>query len=68
MAQDRASRALDRIERAIARIEAAASHGGTSADAGADLNGLQEAHQALRGKVQGAIAQIDRLLEMEDAR
>jgi hypothetical protein len=64
------SQALGRIEQAIARIEAAASRGGTqrSAADGAELEDLRETHRALRGKVESAIAQIDRLLETEGAR
>ena len=70
MGQERVSQALGRIERAIARIEAAASTGGASkpADGGAEVESLRTAHDALRGKVQSAIAQIDRLLETEGAR
>ena len=61
MADERAMFALGRIERALARIEAAA--GRTSAPShNGQLHDLQQAHQALRGKVEGAIAQIDRLL------
>ena len=62
------SQALGRIERAIARIEAAGSGGGHSGADGAEVEALRQAHEALRGKVQGAIAQIDRLLESEGAR
>ena len=70
MGQDRVSQALGRIERAIARIEAAGSNGSRQPPAAdnSELDGLKEAHEALRGKVQGAIAQIDRLLETEGAR
>jgi hypothetical protein len=69
MGQERVSQALGRIERAIARIEAAASGGGVQRPSagGAEIDGLREAHEALRGKVQSAIAQIDRLLEAEGA-
>jgi hypothetical protein len=70
MGQERVSQALGRIERAIARIEAAGSGGGGQGPAAdsAEVDGLREAHEALRGKVQSAIAQIDRLLETEGAR
>ena len=65
MSDERAVAALERIERALNRIEAAGAQ--TQAPAGAaddgELLALQEAHQALRGKVEGAIAQIDRLLD-----
>ena len=58
------SHALNRIETAIARIEAAAAPGGAQPSAAdrAEFENLKEAHEALRGKVQGAIAQLDRLL------
>ena len=61
------SGALNRIEDAIARIEAAAAGGGAqpSAEDNAEVEGLREAHEALRGKVQSAIAQLDRLLAPE---
>ena len=61
------SQALNRIEDAIARIEAAAASGGAqpSAADNAEVEGLKQAHQALRGKVQSAIAQLDRLLAPE---
>ena len=68
MGQERVSQALGRIEQAIARIEAAASRGGAPAGAPHEIESLRQAHEALRGKVQGAIAQIDRLLETEGAR
>jgi hypothetical protein len=61
MGDDRALTALARIERALARLEAAA--GNPAAPAAAGDGALAEAHQALRGKVERAIAQIDRLLE-----
>jgi hypothetical protein len=63
MSDDRALQAIGRIERAIARIEAAATKVTEPAprdDSG--LRELREVHQALRGKVEGAISQIDRLL------
>jgi hypothetical protein len=68
MAQEKLSGALDRIDRALARIEAAASRmPAGSPEGGAELEELRQAHEALRGKVQGAIRQIDRLLELEDS-
>lgn len=63
MGADRALQAIARIERAVARLEAsatrprAAPQGGTGTDAR-----LAAAHAQLRGKVEGAIAQIDALL------
>ena len=59
------ARALDsiaRIERALARIEAA---GRRSGDSSAELSDLRRAHQTLRARVEGAIGEIDRLLESE---
>jgi hypothetical protein len=67
MADQRALAAIDRIERAIARIAAAAAR--PAAPAGDDeLRRLREAHAALRGRVEGAIGQIDRLLDTAEAR
>jgi hypothetical protein len=66
MAQDRMSQALERIDKAFARIEAAASRApAASGNSSAELDSLRQAHQALRGKIHGAIQQIDRLLEVE---
>ena len=62
MGQERLSDALGRIERAIARAEAAAGRRGAQPSAEPDA-GLREAHDTLRGKVESAIAQLDRLLE-----
>jgi hypothetical protein len=67
MAEDRAAEAIARIERALARIEAAAAAPRAAPDEGEELQRLCETHQALRGKVESAIAQIDRLLEREEA-
>jgi hypothetical protein len=66
MADERALAAISRIERALARIEAASSRPrpGPAADS-EDLRQLRDVHQALRAKVEGAIGQIDRLLEAE---
>lgn len=62
MTSERAIEAMERIERAIARIEAAAAAPRPAARDDGELEQLREAHQALRGHVEGAIAQIDRLL------
>ena len=54
-----------RIERALARIEAAAAQPAPRrrrADR-PSWSALRDAHQALRAQVEGAIGQIDRLLE-----
>ena len=65
MNDERAALALDRIDRALARIEAAASN---PPDDGAarELRSLQERHEALRTKVEGAVSQIDELLARQD--
>jgi hypothetical protein len=64
MGQERVDQAIGRIERALARLEGAA--GRPSASAGTADNGeiteLRRVHRNLRGKVEGSIAQIDRLL------
>ena len=63
MPDERAIIAIGRIERALARIEGEAGRlNGASADDG-QLQLLRERHQALRGKIEGAISQIDRMLE-----
>jgi GTP1/Obg family GTP-binding protein len=67
MADQRALAAIDRIERAIARIEAAAARPAAPAD-DSELQRVSAAHRALRGRVESAIAQIDRLLETAEAR
>ena len=60
MKDERAEKAIQRIENALARIDAAATNKPPRDDS--DLRELREVHQALRGKVEGAISQIDRLL------
>lgn len=61
MRDERATAALERIERALARIQDATSKAPAPRD-DSELMKLREVHQALRGKVEGAISQIDRLL------
>jgi hypothetical protein len=63
MPDERATLALSRIERSLGRIEAAAQKLQQPAprDDG-ELRELRQVHQALRGKVEDAISQIDRLL------
>ena len=63
MADQRALDAISRIERALARIEAAGARAQATAGNGAELEQLRGAHQSLRMRVEGAIGQIDRLLE-----
>jgi hypothetical protein len=63
MGQDRVVIAIARIERALARIEAAAGRPSpASMDGDSGASELRAAHLALRGRVEGAIAQIDGLL------
>jgi chromosome segregation ATPase len=61
MADQRALDAINRIERALARIEA----GARNAAPAEKLQQVRAAHQALRSRVEGAIGQIDHLLETE---
>lgn len=56
--------AIARIEKALARIESAVGNAPPPRDDN-ELLRLREVHQALRNKVEGAISQIDRLLELE---
>jgi hypothetical protein len=63
MADERAAAALERIERALARVEAAAAKPAKKGAGEGELLELREVHRALRGKVESAIAQIDRLIE-----
>jgi hypothetical protein len=73
MGQERAIEAISRIEQALARIEAAsaavqatsAADGAVPAEAPDER--LHRAHVALRSRVEGAIAQIDRLIESEES-
>ena len=62
MSEERALAAIARIERALARIEASAEQRAASPRAEPELRQLRQVHEALRGRVEGAIAQIDRLL------
>ena len=63
MGDTRALDAIARIERALARIEASGRKSSQSSSDPAELVELRGAHQALRARVEGAIGQIDRLLE-----
>ncbi|HEX8574022.1 MAG TPA: hypothetical protein VF759_14860 [Allosphingosinicella sp.] len=60
MGQDRAELAIGRIERAVARIESAATRG--LQNLAPDDGALREAHEALRGRVREALAQLDGLI------
>ena len=67
MGQDRVTVALDRIEKALTRLESAPQGRDSPAMADAsELANLRTVHQKLRGRVETAIAQIDRLLETAD--
>ena len=55
--------AIARIERALARIEASSRTSAADSADPAELAALRDAHRALRDRVEGAIGQIDRLLE-----
>jgi hypothetical protein len=64
MGQERVDQAIGRIERALARLEAVAAQPSRStgmADDG-EIIELRRSHQQLRGRVEGAITQIDQLL------
>ena len=63
MSDERALAALARIEQALARIEEAAGRQPKAPSAEPELRQLRAVHEALRGRVEGAIAQIDRLLQ-----
>lgn len=64
MADIRAMTAIDRLERALARVEQSAAKK-TAPDPRNDneLIELRQVHQTLRSKVEGAISQIDRMIE-----
>jgi hypothetical protein len=67
MGQERVNVALARIESALARLESAAADR-PSAPHQTETAELRQAHLALRGRVESAIAQIDELLEAEGSR
>ncbi|HEV7658289.1 MAG TPA: hypothetical protein VGO55_00430 [Allosphingosinicella sp.] len=56
---------MSRIERALSRIETAARRPKPpgNGDDSAELEQVRDAHRKLRSRVEGAIGQIDRLLE-----
>jgi hypothetical protein len=62
MSEERALAAIARIEQALARIESASERPPAAPRPEPELRELREVHEALRGRVEGAIAQIDRLL------
>ena len=62
MPDERAILAIGRIERALARIESSAARTQAAPADDGELEQLRQAHQALRGRVEGAITHIDQLL------
>jgi hypothetical protein len=66
MSDERALAAIERLDRALARIEAATERQASAASPEPELRRLREVHEALRGRVEGAIEQIDRLLAMAE--
>jgi DNA-binding IclR family transcriptional regulator len=62
MPDEHAIIAISRIERALARIESAAGRAQAAPAPDGELEQLRQAHQALRGRVEGAITHIDQLL------
>ena len=71
MGHERTIEAIGRIEQALARIEAAAMANRARAPVEsvpppAPDERLRRAHIALRTRVEGAISQIDRLIESEE--
>ena len=68
MTDERAMIAIERIDQALGRLEAAPALGSGGDAAGAEeLARLREAHRGLRSQIEGAIAQIDRLLAEEQS-
>lgn len=64
MANPRAFAAMRRLEQALARVEAAASRPAPAVDGGyQEMERLRSAHEQLRSRVNGAIGQIDELLQ-----
>ena len=67
MADIRAMEAIDRLEQALARVEAAAARRPAAEPRDdSELIELRQVHQTLRSKVEGAISQIDRMLEASE--
>lgn len=67
MQDERTSAALGRIERAIERIEMATARQPAASFDSDELNRLRNVHQTLRGRVEQAVAQIDRLLAGQES-
>ena len=67
MADQRALDAVARIERALARIEAAAARPAPAGESD-DHRLLQARHDAMRGRVSGALAQLDAVIAAGEPR
>ncbi|WP_106639443.1 hypothetical protein [Allosphingosinicella vermicomposti] len=67
MQDERTSVALARIENALSRIETASTRLPASEFDNEELARLRTAHQTLRGRVEQAVSQIDRLLAGQEA-
>jgi hypothetical protein len=66
MGQDRVDAALGRIEQAIMRLEAVErAPANVPAATDGELEELRGAYRTLRGKVEGAVGELDRLLMAE---
>jgi hypothetical protein len=64
MGEERIASAIARLEQALARLEAASARRPSLTSFDKEEGGeLRERHEALRGKVEGAIARIDSLLQ-----
>lgn len=69
MADEKAMQAIRRIEAALARIESVADMPRAAPmHDDSELIALRQVHQALRGQVEGAIAQIDQILAAGERR
>ena len=67
MGLDRVTVALDRMDKALTRLESAAQGRDSPVMTDdAELTHLRSVHDKLRGRVETAIAQIDRILETAD--
>jgi hypothetical protein len=67
MVDQRALDAAHRIEQALARIEAAAARPAPAGESG-EHRDLQARHDAMRGRVTGALAQLDALIAAGERR
>ena len=64
MGEERVASAIARLEQALARLESASSRRpALTLFENKDAEALHQRHENLRGKVEGAIARIDSLLQ-----